>query len=216
MKSLMARYTIITTIIFFLSAAYISAQTTFTANVSGNWTSIAWVKAGPSAASYPGQPGYEFEIHDVVINGAVITVTLNTNIVSSVRNVTLTNGTLNISSNTLSMTGNLIGAGTLSFTSGALIIAGDNSTTGTFNFGTGTIHYNGGAQSVRGTTYYNLVISGTNYKTISGNTIVNNNFTINTGTLNTSTSDFTVVNGVSTIYTGGQFATGVPAVSTMK
>ena len=211
MKSLMARYTIITTIIFFLSAAYISAQTTFTANVSGNWTSIAWVKAGPSAASYPGQPGYEFEIHDVVINGAVITVTLNTNIVSSVRNVTLTNGTLNISSNTLSMTGNLIGAGTLSFTSGALIIAGDNSTTGTFNFGTGTIHYNGGAQSVRGTTYYNLVISGTNYKTISGNTIVNNNFTINTGTLNTSTSDFTVVNGVSTIYTGGQFATGVPA-----
>ena len=191
--------------ILFISQYPITAQTIFTANSSGNWTTIVWSKTGAATtATYPGQPGYGAEVHEVVINGAGITVTLNTNIVSSVRNVALTNGTLAITSYILTMTGNLTGNAALTFTSGTINIAGNNSSNGTFTSGTGIINYNGGNQTVRGTTYYDLVISGTNTKTQNGNLTVSNNFTINSGIFQGGNNALSVNNGTTTIYTGGE------------
>lgn len=182
----------------------ISAQTTFTASESGSWSSITWTKSGPSAATYPGEPGYESEIHDVVINGAGIIITLDADITTSIRDVTLTTGTLDISASTLTMTGNLSGASTLTFASGRLNIGGDNTTTGTLNVGIGTFNYNGAGQLIRGTTYYNLEIAGTGTKTLGGNTTITNDLTIYSGQLETANRAFSVNNGTTIIFTGGE------------
>ncbi|MFN8241262.1 MAG: SprB repeat-containing protein [Bacteroidales bacterium] len=200
---------VFTTILFLLSAAVVNGQTTFTATLSGNWTTVSWAKTGPSLATYPGQPGFEAETHDVVINGGAITVTLNASITSSVRNVTLTAGTLNIGTNNLTMTGDLSGAGALSMSTGSLNIAGNNTSTGTFNPGLGTVRYNGAAQTVRGTTYYNLVIAGSNVKTCAANTVVSNTLNIQAGQLNASTRDVSV-GGMTTIATGGSYTPSLP------
>ncbi len=205
LASLLNLKKVLTAIAFlFVSTAFITAQTTFTATTDGNWTGISWIKTGPSLANYPGETGFESEIHDVVINGAGIIVTLDMDITSSVRNVALTTGTLDISTSTLTMTGNLSGASTLTFSSGRINIAGDNTSTGTFNTGIGTINYNGGTQIVRGTTYYDLEISGTDIKTISAATVVSNNLTIFSGQLETANRNFSVNNGTTTIFTGGE------------
>lgn len=184
--------------------ADISAQTIFTAAESGSWTSITWTKSGPSAATYPGEPGYESETHDVVINGAGIILTLDADITTSVRNVTLNTGTLDISASTLTMTGNLTGASTLTFASGRLNIGGDNTSTGTLNVGIGTFNYNGADQVIRGTTYYNLEIAGTGTKTLGGNTTITNDLIIFSGQLETANRAFSVNNGTTTIFTGGE------------
>ncbi len=205
-----SNFSFITVVFLLLTGLNLSAQTTFTANTTGNWTTIAWVKTGPSTASYPGQPGYEAEIHDVVINGAGITVLLNSNISTSIRNVTLTSGILNIRNFSLTMTGNLTGGSTLAFTSGTLNIGGNNNSSGPFIAGAGTINYNGGAQIIRGTTYYNLTISGTNSKPLGGNVVISNNFTILSAQVDASTRDITV-NGLMTIFPGGSFTPGSPA-----
>ncbi len=168
-RSFLPKYALLSVFTVILSSAMVFGQTTFTASTTGDWTTISWAKTGSSLALYPGQPGYEAEVHHVVINGAGITVNLNTNIISSVRNVTITSGTLNISSNTLTMAGNLSGAGTISFTSGTLNIAGSNTMTGTFNAGTGTVNFNGtGGQTIKAASYYNLGTSGSGTKVLQG------------------------------------------------
>ena len=183
-KRALVRHGLLTFCAFLFSLTAAIAQTTFTASISGNWTTIAWSKSGtPSSATYPGEAGYESEIHDVVINGAAITVTLNANILSSIRNVTLTNGTLALASGTLTISGNLSGAGSLTFTTGTLNISGDNTSSGTFTSGTGTINYNGVNQIVRSSSaadsYFNLNISGSGIKTLSNSSLtINNNLGI--------------------------------------
>ncbi len=205
LASLLNLKKVLTAIAFlFVSTAFITAQTSFTAATSGNWTEITWTKSGPSLANYPGEPGYESEIHDVVINGAGIIVTLDVDINSSIRNVSLTAGTLDIYSSTLTLTGNLSGTSILTFSTGRINIAGDNTSTGTFNTGIGTVNYNGGTQIIRGTTYYDLEISGSDIKTISANTVISNNLTIFSGQLQTANRNFSVNNGTTTIFTGGE------------
>ncbi|MCJ7446106.1 MAG: gliding motility-associated C-terminal domain-containing protein [Bacteroidales bacterium] len=211
------KFALLSVIVITLCSADIEAQTTFTANTSGNWTTVPWIKTGPSAATYPGQPGFESEIHNVFIFGAGITVTLDANITSSVRNVNLNVGTLDISSNTLTMTGNLSGAGTLSFTSGTLNIAGSNVTIGTFNAGTGTVNYNGtGGQTIRGTTYYNLTTSGSGTKVLQAATTINGNLAVS-GSSNLQTNQFQITGnatGTFTMASGTNLLIGNTAIAT--
>ena len=164
-----------------LTVATSWGQTTFTSptNPTGNWTSIAWTKTGTAtAATYPGQVGGEN--HIVVIgvtgNGAGRTLTLNLNITQSVSNVSINytgtrTATLNMGNNNLAMTGNLTGNGIVTMGTGSLTIGG-NCTIGTLNCGTGTVNYNAtGAQTSSGYTYYNLTLSGSGTKTITGITV---------------------------------------------
>lgn len=98
--------------------------------------------------------------------------------------------TLDAEGNTINLTSTLSGAGGLSFTTGTLNVSGSNSHTGTFTCGTGLVNYNRtGTQTVRGTTYNDLIISGSSTKTLGGNTIVLNDLTISGGTLDVSTSN---------------------------
>ncbi|MBN8703382.1 MAG: PKD domain-containing protein [Bacteroidetes bacterium] len=102
------------------------------------------------------------------------------------------NTTFAVATNTLSVTGRLSGAGGLSFTTGQLNIGNNNTHTGTFTCGTGTVNYNrAGNQTVRGTTYHNLIISNSGTSTIGAATIVNGNLTISGGTLASSTFQIT-------------------------
>ena len=80
---------------------------------------------------------------------------------------------------TLTVSGNISGAGTLTTTSGTLNIAGDFNLTGVYNCGTGTVNYTkSGAQVVDGTTYNNLTISGSGAKTLAGNASVGATLTL--------------------------------------
>ena len=108
----------------------------------------------------------------------------------------LTNGagtvTLNQAGRTVNLTGNLSGNGRLTITTGTLNVGGNNTTTGTFTPGTGLVRYNGSAaQIVRGTTYNNLTIAGSNTKTLSAATVVNSNLNISS-TLYVSASNYSI------------------------
>ncbi len=217
-RSFLKKFALLPFTAIVLSSSLLSGQTTtFTANTTGDWTTITWTKAGTSTATYPGEPGFEAEIHHVTLNGAGITVTLNTNIISSVRNVTLTAGTLNISSNTLTMAGNLTGAGTISFTSGILNIAGNNTMNGSFNSGTGTVNYNGSAgQTIKGTTYNNLITSGLGTKVLQGAIAINGNLAI-TGNSTLLTNQFQITGNATGTFSmdpGTNLLIGNPANST--
>lgn len=130
------------------------------------------------------------------------------------RNLTLTNGTgtvtLNIGANTVNLDSNLSGNGTITITTGTLNIGGNNAHTGTFNYGTGLVQYNGGNQLVRGTTYYDLTISGTNTKTLGGSTIINHNLGISS-TLDVSTNNY----GIDLKGNWNNTGTFTPAVGTV-
>lgn len=184
------------------------SQTVFTGSSTGNWTTLSWVKTGsPTTATYPGQPGHESEIHDVVITGVGVTVTLNGNISSSIRNVDITSGSFALTSSSLTMKGDLTGNGAISFTTGSLIIAGNNLSTGTFSSNNGTMHYNGASQVIRGNIlYYNLMVSGTDIKTLSSSINVSHDFTLSSCTVQASGRSFSVT-GTTTISGGGIFTT---------
>lgn len=97
---------------------------------------------------------------------------------------------VDIGNGTVNLTGNLIMNGAvdenrLDFTgTGTLNIAGTITGTGDLVEGSGTINYNkSGDQSIAGTTYNNLTISGSGIKTMSADITVNGNLTLTAGTI---------------------------------
>ena len=178
-------------------------QTTFTLNLAANanWTTAGWVKTGTATlATYPGQVGSE--THIVVINGAGAansTLTLDANITQSVSDVSINiaatrTPTLAITTNTLTMSGNLSGDGTLTMTTGRLNLAGNNTFSGTFTCGTGIVNYNGAAQNAAGLIYNNLIISGGNTKTLNGAASVGGTLTLTSGVLRLGANNLTLTN----------------------
>jgi hypothetical protein len=97
--------------------------------------------------------------------------------------ITGATGTFAIAANTVNLTGNLTGNGLFSMTTGTLNIGGDFTNSGAFTCGTGTVNYNGAAQQVKGTTYYNFTISGSNTKTMLSDIIITRTATFTAGTL---------------------------------
>src|SRR5664280_651655 len=178
-------------------------QTTFTLNLAANanWTTAGWVKTGTATlAIYPGQVGSE--THIVVINGAGAansTLTLDANITQSVSDVSINiaatrTPTLAITTNTLTMSGNLSGDGTLTMTTGTFNLAGNNTFSGTFTCGTGIVNYNGAAQNAAGLIYNNLTISGSNTKTLNGAASVGGTLTLTSGVLRLGANNLTLTN----------------------
>jgi gliding motility-associated-like protein len=110
-------------------------------------------------------------------------------------NLDISMGAINGQTRTINLSGNLTGTADLIFSSGTLNIAGDFSNTGTFTYGTtSTVNYNGTAQQVKGTTYYNLSINGGDVKTLAGPTQVNGNLTLTSGVLQLGDYDVTQAN----------------------
>jgi hypothetical protein len=122
-------------------------------------------------------------------------------------------GTLNLGSNTLTVTGDVTGSaglGSLTLGSGTLNIGGNLAYSGTLTAGTGsTVNYNGTAQSIRAITYYNLTLSNSDTKTAAGAIPIINNFTINSGvTYNAANNQLTRSgSGTATITINGTYST---------
>lgn len=134
-------------------------------------------------------------------------------------NITTASVTLETNSDSIYISGSLTGAGTLNSASSVILIKGSNSHTGTFNCGTGTIIYNGttAAQTVRGTTYYNLSIDkGATTATIGAATTATN-LAVNSGTLTVGAFAFNIL-GTSNIYgtLTVSSATGAKSFSAIK
>jgi len=80
-------------------------------------------------------------------------------------------GTVTVSGN-LTMNANAAAENSVTVTTGTLNLGGSFSTTGDFTNNSGsTINYNGAAQTVRGATYSNLILSGSGAKTTTGVTV---------------------------------------------
>ncbi|MCK9400620.1 MAG: hypothetical protein M0Q51_11595, partial [Bacteroidales bacterium] len=114
--------------------------------------------------------------------------------------------TLDMTSNTLNLTGTYTGTGALSFSSGNFNIGGTFTNTGTFTAGTGTVTYNGsGAQAVKGITYYNLTITSGNIATAGASFTCNNNLSLTSGTF--ASGAFTIIVSGATTISGGTLRT---------
>jgi gliding motility-associated-like protein len=98
----------------------------------------------------------------------------------------ISGGSIDANIRTITLAGNLTGTNNLAFTTaGILNIGGNYSNTGLFTCGTGsTVNYNGAAQDVKSTTYYNLTISGSGDKTMLGDVTVGRTATFTAGALN--------------------------------
>jgi hypothetical protein len=137
-----------------------------------------------------------------VINGSGPTdrtLTLDANITQSVSDVSINvaagrTPTLAITTNTLTMSGNLAGNGILTMTTGTLNIAGNNTFSASFTCGTGTINYNGAAQTVAGLIYNNLTVSGGNTKTLAGPASVGGTLNLTLGILRLGANNLTLTN----------------------
>jgi len=114
------------------------------------------------------------------------------------------NGTLDISGGTVTSTAQVINAGTIYGRTGTWDINGDTFTnTGTFTKGTGTVRLTRtGAQTIAGTTWYNLKNLKASGVATLGTTIVDGAFTsTGAGTISSAASSFTVT-GLTTIEAG--------------
>jgi hypothetical protein len=109
--------------------------------------------------------------------------------------------TLNTNNNSVTVTGNITGAGPITSGSGTITVGGDWTNNGTFTKGTGTVVYNGSAaQSVAALSYNNLTFSGSGQKNAAGN------LTIGAALNNASVLDMaanTLTLGTSTVNTNG-------------
>jgi hypothetical protein len=110
--------------------------------------------------------------------------------------LTISTGTVNVSGN---FTMNNANRSNTVFTDAGFLYVGGNFTGGGFACGTGTVNYNGAIdQNIGAYTYYNLIVSVSNTKSLTGTTVVNNNLTVDAGTLELNTRAFSVT-GTSSI-----------------
>ncbi|MGV3685525.1 MAG: beta strand repeat-containing protein [Daejeonella sp.] len=83
---------------------------------------------------------------------------------------------------TVSVSGNISGAGAFTLGNGTLNLAGSWDKTGTFTASnTGIFHYNGAAQNIAALDYYKLQISNPGVKSLAANTTVRDVLTVNSG-----------------------------------
>ena len=129
--------------------------------------------------------------------GGTLTVTNDLNI---------NNGTIAAGGNTINLARHLTGGGDLTFGgAGTLNIGGDNTNTGTFTCSTSTVNYNGAAQKVKGTTYNNLIISGSDNKTLQAAATVNTSLTLTAGILQLGDYDLTLASATAVQIAGSPF-----------
>jgi len=213
--------------LLFIGVGSVSGATTRTASVSGNWSSTAtWGVTGiplaGDAVTINAGVTVTLDVNTKVISSLIINTqgsagtnglavagyTLNTGSIKMngsakggwISEITATSGTVNC-------TGDINFAGTaaqekLTFTgAGALNIGGNMSNSGTFTAGSSTVTYNGVTQNVGKYSYNNLNITNTGIATLTGNTPIVGNLTINANAtldLSTYTANHTASGGTLT------------------
>lgn len=180
----------------FLSNVRVAGNVTFSNNVASNSNILNldgrnlsiggnWVLQGTSSQFIHGNGTLTF-------NGAAAQ-TISNIVPSNYFNLLFSNsGTKTLNNNPFTIQGNVTINSTTITTGQNLFVAGNWNNTGTFN-GTGAsaVNFNGGNQNISASTFNNLVIAGTNTKTLTGAITVQANLTIETGaTLDVSASNF--------------------------
>ena len=118
----------------------------------------------------------------------------------------INSGIISAGGNTINLTRHLTGGGDLTFGgAGTLNIGGDNTNAGTFTCSTSTVNYNGADQKVKGTTYNNLIISGSGTKTLQAAATVNTLLTLTAGILQLGNYDLTLASATAVQIAGSPF-----------
>lgn len=107
--------------------------------------------------------------------------------------------TVDASTFNISVDSSITGAGNINFTTGTLYVGLNYSNTGTITTGTGTVVYDGVSQSIKSTSYFNLIISGSGTKTPISNITVNQDLTIQSGATFAISSNTMLVHGTLTV-----------------
>jgi len=142
-------------------------------------------------------------------NGAAISISSGAVVVTG--DVDNTSGTVTndgtVTTNNIANTSTLQGDGTYN-------IAQSFTNSGTFSIGTSTVNYNGAAQTVLNSNYYNLTLSGSGAKTLqTGTTSIGGNFSMSGSAAATAVVGLTIGGNVtldgSTSFTSGSFVHNV-------
>ncbi len=183
---------------------------TFTGNVTISNTGT-WNETGAAAVNYAGNlqndGSYTASMGVHTFSGAAVKTISGANGIV-IPNLTISGATTN--NGTLTVSAALAGGSTLT-----------NGATGTLNYGGAgaiaptltatavgnTVNYNGAAQAVKNTAYYNLTLSGSGTKTITGISAINNDFTLN-GTAATTPTVALTIGGNVTMASGTSFTSG--------
>lgn len=174
-------------------------STTTTANWNSGTAWNATTDCGAGGSSWP-----TTSADNVTINCASRTTNPSTTMACG--NLIISNGTLELSSGTLTVWGNLtLSGGVLNISGGTLIIYGNFSKTGgTFSHTSGTINFGGttSTQSITSNvyplTFYNLTISGNQNRTMGGNVVISNDLTLTGGQLTPGNNTLTMNGAVNT------------------
>jgi len=174
----------------------VSFPTNYTSsNISLTAGSLVDYQANTNSQTISVAPAYA---NLTISSGSALTKTPAGTPLDIAGNLTITSPvTLNESTNTITLIGNLTLQGALAFTTGTLTIRGNFTNNGSFSAGTGTVLCTGtAAQTIGGTsstTFYNLgIATGTNTVTLGNNETINNTLVISTGTLDVSTSNYSL------------------------
>jgi hypothetical protein len=177
-----------------------STEPTGDASVTLN-TGVSMTLTGALALNLPASSGRStFNINGATVSCASVTLGGTTGGIFT---------TINISTGTLSVTGNITSAGIDSriiFSGAGALNVGGTFTAGTFTASTGTVNFNGsGSQTVGGVTYNNLTMSGGGTKSLGGAATVNGVLTLTNGTF-TNSSNLTLGNGATISRSGGSLS----------
>ena len=117
---------------------------------------------------------------------------------------------LTLSTGTVNVAGSITMGSTfdeLTFSGAGTINVGGTISGGTFTASTGTVNYNGSAQSVGAYNYYNLTLSGSGTKDLTGVSSISSNFNIS-GTANAVAGSSLTIGGAVTLGSGTTFTGG--------
>lgn len=153
--------------------------------------------------SSPVMTGNATTFYNLTVNGGSLTAPADLTVNNTF--TTTTPGAVVMTTRTLTVTGNYTGSGALSFTTGTFNIAGSYTNSGTFTCGTGLVNYNGSiAQTVHGTSYYDLTFSDVGTKTLQASATINiaGTFARGTMTVTPGSANTVVFNGGAQTMTG--------------
>lgn len=151
----------------------------------------------------PVMTGNATTFYNLTVNGGTFTAPADLTVSNTF--TTTSPGAVAMNTRTLTVTGNYTGTGMLSFTSGTFNIGGSYTNSGTFTCGTGLVNYNGSAaQTVHGTSYYNLTFSDAGAKTLQASATISiaGTFARGTMTVTPGSSNTVVFNGGAQTMTG--------------
>jgi hypothetical protein len=188
-----------------------------TITLGTNWTNTGGLTPGTGTVEYNGAVGQTVRgtnYNNLIFSGAGAKTIATGTTISLAGNWTTDSPVTMSGTAGADIAGNIAGSGSITMGSGTIALEGNWTNNGTLTPGTGMIHYDGGTQSVGTQNYYQLQISESGVKSLTGNTLVSNLLTINSpAALNLGSYDLTISgSGTPVVATGTLQA----ATSTVK